>query len=96
MDGMYADFAVAKICPCPNSAAGIVCEPLSVQVPVGIMCDRWILQPNKIFVSNGAQERVDKNSLWAVLTPAGLRRFAPCPNSAVGIVCEPLVGSSPG
>ena len=38
----------------------------------------------------GAQERVDKNSLWAVFTPAGLRRVAPRPNFAVGMVCEPL------
>ena len=36
-----------------------------------------------------------KNSLWTVLTPAGLRHAA-CPNSAAGIVCEPLIGSSPG
>ena len=43
-----------------------------------------------------ARRGVDKNSLWAVLTPTGLRRFAPCPNSAVGSVCEPLNGSSPG
>ncbi len=26
-DGMYADFAGAKICPCPNSALGVICEP---------------------------------------------------------------------
>ena len=38
---------------------------------------------------NGAQKRVDKNSLWAVFTSAGLRRVATPPNSAVGIVCEP-------
>ena len=30
------------------------------------------------------------------MTPAGLRRFASRPNSAVGSVCEPLIGSSPG
>ena len=28
MDSIYADFAGAKMCPCPNSAVGIVCEPL--------------------------------------------------------------------
>ena len=57
--------------------------------------DSWLNQP-KVFRSLiGAQERVDKNSLGAVLTPAGLRRFATRPNSAVGIVCEPLIGSSP-
>ena len=55
-----------------------------------------MIQPNKLTSFFGAQERVDKNSLWAVLTPAGLRRDAPRPNSAVGIVCEPLIGSSPG
>ena len=31
----------------------------------------------------------DSNSLWAITTPAGLRRFATCPNSAVGVICEP-------
>ena len=31
----------------------------------------------------------DLNSLSAINTPAGLRRCAPCPNSAVGVICEP-------
>lgn len=44
----------------------------------------------------GAQERVDKNSLWAVLTPLGHCRVATRPNSAVGIVCESRIGSCPG
>lgn len=26
-DGMYADFARAKIWPCSNSAVGVICEP---------------------------------------------------------------------
>ena len=56
-DGMYADFAGAKICPCPNSAVGIVCEPLSVQVPVGVYRDSWFVQPNLNRSLNGAQER---------------------------------------
>ena len=56
-DGMYADFAGAKICPCPNSAVGIVCEPLSVQVPVATWRDSGFVQPNLIRSLNGAQER---------------------------------------
>ena len=31
----------------------------------------------------------DSNSLWTITTPAGLRRCAPCPDSAVGVICEP-------
>ena len=31
----------------------------------------------------------DSNSLWAITTPAELRRCAPCPDSAVGVICEP-------
>jgi len=32
MDGMYADFAGAKICPCSNSAVGI----LVIQIAFGL------------------------------------------------------------
>ena len=42
-----------------------------------------------------AQWRVDKISHWAVFTPAGLHRMATRPNSAVGIVCEPLSAQVP-
>ena len=37
----------------------------------------------------------DSNSLWAIATPAGLRRFATCPNSAVGVICEPAATTPP-
>ena len=63
---------------------------------MGFSAVREGIQPNVFFSLMVPRRGVDKNSLWAVLTPAGLRRVAPCPNSAVGSVCEPRNGSSPG
>ena len=86
----FTPVGLRRVATCPNSAEGIVCEPLSVQVPDRVLRNRWFVRPNLIRSLNGAQERVDKTSLWAAFTPVGLRRVATCPNSAEGIVCEPL------
>jgi len=51
---MYADFAGAKICLCPNSAVGSVCEPLIGSSPGSdlVRLDRGVLP--KLFFSFNA------------------------------------------